>query len=884
VVVARLTAVALCLAALTFPLQPRQVQAAAPAPLAAGRLEFGLSSDPSELNWMTSTGVPWKYRYTYLAGGVNTGSGWETWNTPSGAYATFYMDASYANGYVPVFPYYELLQSTPSTGSNESDRDFNNLNNTATMAAYYANFKLLMQKAGAFGHQVVIHVEPDLWGYLEQRAGTGDASNVTASVGSSGFADAAGIPNTAQGFAQALLHIRDLYATNAVLAIHASMWSSGFDVASDRDPALNAVIEADRTAAFLNSAGVSSNPYGSTWDVVFNDVDDHDAGWWEAQGANNTSFTHWWDPSNVTFPNFNRYLSWVSELHVKTGRQQVVWQVPVGNQYFLTMNNRCGHYQDNIAQYFIAHAQALFNAGLVAVMFGAGNGCQTNNTDAQNDGVTNNSGVPTTDLNGYCNACNTHTSLYSDDDGGYLRIFVGDYYKGCTAANTPSWASACSTKQYALSGNNGTTWVNVDTTNLSTTFTPSVDSWAIVSGNADLFTSTNGYNQDLGVALSGGIYPTTLGQPEAWEESGGFAGTLSPNAAYVQKAIPVLNGVAYTARLVWKANRSDPGKIFIGAGPIGGSYSPTRLTVQLIPNSAATVFTKFVTTQQPLTGSDGARWQDIDTTNLRVDFTPPTGTWTAFVSGNADLFTDTAGFNQDIGVALTGGAFPTNTGQPEAWKESGGFAGTFSPNAAFVQAPLTVSGGTAYTARLVWKANQEDPGSIYAGAGPISTKFSPTTLTVILVPLGAPAAVVAGSTQQYSLANSNGSTWVAVDTTALKVTLSPSVDSSYMLSVNADLFTSVAGYNQDVGIMVSGGTFGVGTLVAWKESGGFGGTFSPNAALVTTNLNVAGGTTYMVSAVWKANRNHLVSNAIFIGAGPIKTRYSPTWLTAIRLS
>src|SRR5205085_11365317 len=158
--------------------------------------------------------------YTYLASGVNTGSGWETWNSPAGAYATYYMDASSANGYVPVFPYYELLQSSPSAGSSESDRDFSNLNNAATMAAYYANFKLLMQKAGAFGQTVIVHVEPDLWGYLEQRAAGGTASSLSASVASSGFTEATGLPNTAAGFGYELLKLRDTYAPNALLAIH----------------------------------------------------------------------------------------------------------------------------------------------------------------------------------------------------------------------------------------------------------------------------------------------------------------------------------------------------------------------------------------------------------------------------------------------------------------------------------------------------------------------------------------------------------------------------------------------------------------------------------------------------------------------------------------
>jgi hypothetical protein len=41
--------------------------------------------------------------------------------------------------------------------------------------------------------------------------------------------DAKAYPNNA-GFAQALLHIRDKYAPNAVLALHSSAWGSTIDV------------------------------------------------------------------------------------------------------------------------------------------------------------------------------------------------------------------------------------------------------------------------------------------------------------------------------------------------------------------------------------------------------------------------------------------------------------------------------------------------------------------------------------------------------------------------------------------------------------------------------------------------------------------------------
>jgi hypothetical protein len=131
----------------------------------------------------------------------------------------------------------------------------------------------------------------------------------------------------------------------------------------------------------------------------------------------------------------------VGELHAKTARPQVVWQVPEGNQYYLTMNNTCGHYQDNLAQQFIANASSLYSAGLIAVLFGAGNACQTNNTDARGDGITNNGGMTTTDPAGHCSACNTHSSTVSDDDGGFLRTFVGQYYAASGCAFTVAVSS-----------------------------------------------------------------------------------------------------------------------------------------------------------------------------------------------------------------------------------------------------------------------------------------------------------------------------------------------------------------------------------------------------------------------------------------------------------
>jgi len=497
------------------------VQAASPLP--STRLEFGLANGPAALGWMTGSGVPWKYRYQYLAGGVNTANPWETWQDPAlppGQFAADYMSNSRTNGYIPVFSWYELLQSTPSTGANESDRDFNNLNNTATMNAYYASFKRLLVKAGLFGQQVVIHIEPDFWGYMQQRATT-DASSVTASVASSGFADVAAYPNTVQGFGQGLLHMRDLYAPSAVMAIHASPWSNGGDIGMNTSPGMNAVAIADATAAFLMSAG--------NWDAVFNDLDDHNAGWWEKQSP---PTNHWWDPTNTTFPNFTRYFAWVAELKLKTGKQQVSWQVPEGNQYFLTMNNTCSHYQDNVAPYFIAHPSELTAAGIVAVLFGKANACQTTVYDVGTsdlsglpDGITNNNGVPTSDAWGWCNACNTHTSVWPDDDGGYIRIFVGQYYVGVSCAAAPSLST--SYLNWYDNASPGMIQDNIHILNPSTTTASS--GCVTVSGFAGV-TWTAGPGQEAYVKMP----PGTIGGPVLITVNSGPAVKASQRVTYNQ--------------------------------------------------------------------------------------------------------------------------------------------------------------------------------------------------------------------------------------------------------------------------------------------------------------------------------------------------------------
>lgn len=384
---------------------------------------FGIMSAPGDASYLVNmrqqNGTAWDYRYQYLAGGVNTGKGWTTWNSPAGAFVTDYINESTHSGIRPAFVYYQMLQSKGASPGGEQANDIAHLQDPAVMQAYFADWTTLMQTIGKSKTPVLVIVEPDLWGYIESatlKTGRADAASMPASVASSGNVDAKGFPNTAQGFAWALLHIRDTYAPNAVLALHASPWGNGKDVAGSQNPLLDVTDAANQTAAFLESAGLSGTPTGvHPFDLISLDIADHDSG---QSGI-------WWDTSNITYPNFARLQFYIGELSSSTSKHVLLWQVPVGNQYYDTENNTPGHTQDNKAAYFLNHIADLVTAGVVGVLFGPGNG-GTNVFDSDKDGTTNPAPISTYD----CNRCNSHTSRYPDDDGGFLRIQLGKYYRG----------------------------------------------------------------------------------------------------------------------------------------------------------------------------------------------------------------------------------------------------------------------------------------------------------------------------------------------------------------------------------------------------------------------------------------------------------------------
>ncbi|MBF6614057.1 MAG: hypothetical protein IVW55_13090, partial [Chloroflexi bacterium] len=353
--------------------------------------------------------TPWDFRYQYLAGGANTGDGWATWSNPPGQYAINYIQDARSRGMIPAFMYYQILQSAPYYD------EYQNMQSPSTMYSYFADWKLLMTKsAQAGGGPIVVMLEADLTGVMQQLSTNDDAATVAASVAASGFPDAAGYPNNFRGMYQAMLHIRDLYAPGVLVTLDASSWGPGDDIvlALRDDPNYNWQLHADRTAAFLNSTGPG-------FDMISWNPSDRDAAWYQSQGSN-----RWWDFNNVTQPTFNTMGAWLGRIVQDTNKRALMWQVPNGNRVYRSENNTDGHWQDNKTEYFLnptsgrQHIQEWANLGVMGIWWGAGVGSQSHYYDAKGDGITN-----PPPING-----NTEVAQYADDDGGYIRLQSDAYY------------------------------------------------------------------------------------------------------------------------------------------------------------------------------------------------------------------------------------------------------------------------------------------------------------------------------------------------------------------------------------------------------------------------------------------------------------------------
>ena len=225
--------------------------------------------------------APFGFRYQYLAGGVNTGSGWATWN-PDGSFVTRYVPESWAARDDPGL---HLLPAAPveagRTGG-EAHADLANLDNAATMAGVLGRRRrLFFQRARRARRPVVLHVEPDLWGYIEQAATGDDAATRSGGRPRRAAAERGRLrPGVRARCATAL-------APNVILAYHMSGWGTEARHRSTRSPP-DATVRRLRARARRPSTARSARAF----DVSFEDFSDRDAGFYADGRAQPDSVVH----------------------------------------------------------------------------------------------------------------------------------------------------------------------------------------------------------------------------------------------------------------------------------------------------------------------------------------------------------------------------------------------------------------------------------------------------------------------------------------------------------------------------------------------------------------------------------------------------------------
>jgi hypothetical protein len=314
-----------------------------------------------------ATEASWDIRYQYISGPIGDAAScsssngswwgcWQDWSQPPGQFVTGFISTAESNHEIPMFTYYIILQSS---GASEGAGEVGAANNPSFMTSYFGDWRFLLETIGQ--STVLLHIEPDFWGYAEQT--NANPHQIPAAVASANSTDCSGVENSIAGMGECMVSMVRKYAPNAKVGLHASAWAPGPDVKENTDPTLDVASESATVGNFLAACGASEG------DFVVVEASDRDAGYYTSQGRDT-----WWDATNATLPNFHQALAFDTSVAETVGKPGLYWQVPVGN---MNQNNTTDHWQDNRVQYFFDHPSEYVAAHVVGIAFGAGAGGQT---------------------------------------------------------------------------------------------------------------------------------------------------------------------------------------------------------------------------------------------------------------------------------------------------------------------------------------------------------------------------------------------------------------------------------------------------------------------------------------------------------------------------
>lgn len=245
--------------------------------------------------------------------------------------------------------WYSLRDLGDMAGQGDGPGEVVAINDLNLLTLYLNDYRFFLQKIG--NTRAMIDIEPDFWGYVKSLGNpVGDPHSVPAQVAAANPTDCASEENSAAGLAHCLVTMAHKYAPNVGAGMHASC----FDYQTDPQGCVNFLKIMTRDADFMVS-----------------DVSDRDAGWYDLQGQN----WHWWSGTKGADA-----LAFYKLITEGTGKQLVLWQIPLGN---MAQNNTLNHYQDDKVDYFFSHMTQVADSHVVALLFGAG---QQEQTTPETDG------------------------------------------------------------------------------------------------------------------------------------------------------------------------------------------------------------------------------------------------------------------------------------------------------------------------------------------------------------------------------------------------------------------------------------------------------------------------------------------------------------------
>ena len=374
------------------------------------------------VEWLAETreqnGCRWDCKVLYLPGGAALPEK-PYWLSSANTPQKMVADARKI-GVIPWFTFYSLAASAPARYKpGPAQATPANAKVAATMKEYFLLFKAALEScAKEAPWPVMMQIEPDEWCHLLLSAGM-DPAKVDVKVGSCGLEELKGLPDNLLGFASAFKRLRDQVAPqNVLLGCTPSAWDANGAMSGQK-------------------MGQTMKLVAGDWDFAAFETGDRCKGLAGAAPPYGTNIDR--------TGNLENHLKWITDFHAASGLYVFVWQVSVGNTYFATCNNTHGHYCDNLAQMLLEDypqnptVSRYVKAGCVGWMFNEGQDADTRVYDWKKDGITNPAPI----------AGNLgHKSEYSDDDGGYMRLRAGAYYKkphfimGKAAAKSPDPAPA----------------------------------------------------------------------------------------------------------------------------------------------------------------------------------------------------------------------------------------------------------------------------------------------------------------------------------------------------------------------------------------------------------------------------------------------------------